>query len=84
MKCPLVTRFLCHTARDFYIEKHMNRFVKTLLNKEYRQVMNISYKDALKEITFLYDKRRNIQRFDHVCNGIRQKKMSVPFKLNLE
>ena len=84
MVCPVVRRTLCHAARDHYIMNHMNRYVKTLLDKNYMKSINITKDDAMKEISRLYDLRISLQSFDQVVNGKRIKKITKIFDFDFD
>lgn len=79
MICPIVKRMRCKILQNHHIEHHMNRYIETLTNKEYLASRGMSQEAADKEIAGLWERRRQLQVFDEIRDGKRQKKIDCIF-----
>jgi len=79
MTCPGVKRIVCRILRDHHVEYHFNRYIKTLNHKPYREARNLSKEQVDSEIAELWSYRRELQGFDEIKNGTRQKKCRIVF-----
>ena len=79
MVCPLITRTLCHAARDHYIKTNLPKYVKTLMDPEYQQIVKITSLDAKREVQKLMTMCVELQKYDEIDKHGRR----VPRKKNL-
>lgn len=80
MTCPGVTRIVCRILRDHHMEYHFNRYIKTLHHKPYTEALKLSKEQVDLEIAELWRYRRELQGFDEIKNGTRQKKSRILFE----
>ena len=72
MVCPLVTRTLCHAARDHYIKHDLPRYMKILLDSEYQKIMKMTPSEAKQEIQKLSVMRIELHKYDEIDDNGRR------------
>tara|TARA_B100001769_G_C22099584_1_gene593448 strand:+ start:548 stop:817 length:270 start_codon:yes stop_codon:yes gene_type:complete len=74
--CPHIKRIVCNALQNYHIEHHISRYVHILRDSEYLNMVNMTKEQANREIMNIYEKRRSLQAFDEVKDGLRVKKVS--------
>ena len=66
MVCPLVTRTLCHAARDRYIKYDLPKYVKILMDPEYQKEIKMTLSEAKQEVQKLTMMRIELHKYDEI------------------
>ena len=76
MVCHLLKKAICQQLKDYHIQYHFNRYVKTLCNKEYMLSRNMSKAQVDEEIRHLWNRRLQLEQYDEIKNGKRIRKVA--------
>ena len=78
--CSLLKQSLCKELQNHHIQHHLDRYITTLRNAEYLKSIGFSQKKAQKEIAGLWARRLELQKYDDIIDGKRQKKPHAFFE----
>lgn len=74
MTCRSLNKCICHQLKSFYVSEHFNRYVHTLMDKDYRESLNLTKNQVNIIIRELTDARISLHAYDEIVDGKRQKK----------
>lgn len=71
-----ITNIITKELEKHFITHHMNRYILTLTNKDYCEVMGITKNQSQQHIRLIWDMRLKYSQFDEIVNGKRRKKVN--------
>ena len=78
-RCVYLTKMICRNIQEYYLCNHLDRYIITLSNMKYLESIGWTKSKAQKEISLLWEKRREIQVYTEIRNRKSQAKVKNTF-----